>query len=158
MAGLLSIEDAIALLKPPDSIHKIKCPSERVPALPYRRHERQAFLDYSAFLLDGGKKPKGISLRQRRYVHLQLRDGFGCYLCHVFCPPWDWTIDHLLPRARGGRSFDSNLAAACSRCNGAKGNRTPREWRDAQQARQAAREAALTIDTASRDRARRRAV
>ena len=33
----------------------------------------------------------------------------------------------MLPRSRGGDSGWSNLVAACSRCNHAKGQRTPSE-------------------------------
>lgn len=38
------------------------------------------------------------------------------------------TVDHVLPRSRGGDNSWQNLVAACVRCNNAKGNRTPKEW------------------------------
>lgn len=39
------------------------------------------------------------------------------------------TIDHIIPRSRGGRTVPENLCAACFACNQRKGNRTPEEAR-----------------------------
>jgi hypothetical protein len=128
----LHVTDVVGLLADQRSIHSIARPSGRDIALPFRRAERAAFLGYVAYLLDGAPRPQHLSVRQKRYVHLGLRDGsFGCYLCHTFCPPWDWTQDHLLPVSRGGLSMDVNLKITCSPCNAAKGNRTPGEYRAA---------------------------
>lgn len=52
------------------------------------------------------------------------RDGFRCQ----YCGSRDkLTIDHVLPRSRGGRDVWENLVAACVPCNNRKGNRTPDE-------------------------------
>ena len=37
------------------------------------------------------------------------------------------TIDHVLPRSKGGTHTWDNVAAACERCNSLKGDRTPEE-------------------------------
>ena len=37
------------------------------------------------------------------------------------------TIDHVLPRSRGGADSWENLVACCLRCNNVKGDRTPQE-------------------------------
>ncbi len=37
------------------------------------------------------------------------------------------TIDHVIPRSRGGDDSWENLVSACTDCNHKKGNRTPRE-------------------------------
>jgi 5-methylcytosine-specific restriction endonuclease McrA len=37
------------------------------------------------------------------------------------------TLDHVIPRSRGGGDTWENLVAACVRCNVKKGNRTPKE-------------------------------
>jgi 5-methylcytosine-specific restriction endonuclease McrA len=39
------------------------------------------------------------------------------------------TLDHILPRSRGGRSVPENLCTACKLCNQRKGDRTPEEAR-----------------------------
>jgi len=51
------------------------------------------------------------------------RDGGRC----AYCRRAATTVDHVLPRSRGGRDTWENLVACCLRCNGAKGNRTPEE-------------------------------
>ena len=38
------------------------------------------------------------------------------------------TIDHVLPRSRGGTDTAENMVSACARCNEIKGDRTPVEW------------------------------
>ena len=39
------------------------------------------------------------------------------------------TVDHVLPRSRGGRSTWENVVCSCRRCNAKKGDRTPDEAR-----------------------------
>ena len=50
-----------------------------------------------------------------------LRDKFSCQYCAVRLPASDLTFDHVIPRARGGRTNWFNVVAACSRCNLRKG-------------------------------------
>ena len=54
------------------------------------------------------------------------RDGFRCQYCNQ---REKLTVDHVVPRSRGGRDQWTNLVAACIRCNNKKGNRTPDEAR-----------------------------
>jgi 5-methylcytosine-specific restriction endonuclease McrA len=53
------------------------------------------------------------------------RDGFRCQYCGRRDLPL--TIDHMLPKSRGGEDSWENLITACTRCNSIKGNRTPHE-------------------------------
>lgn len=39
----------------------------------------------------------------------------------------DFTLDHLLPKARGGPDWDINLVVSCSPCNNQKGDKTVEE-------------------------------
>lgn len=52
------------------------------------------------------------------------RDRYVCQLQLAGCTGRADTVDHLVPRSQGGLSTESNLAAACKRCNGRKGART----------------------------------
>jgi len=52
------------------------------------------------------------------------RDQHSCQYCGVRDR---LTIDHVMPRSRGGRDAWENLVAACVPCNNRKGNRTPDE-------------------------------
>jgi 5-methylcytosine-specific restriction endonuclease McrA len=53
------------------------------------------------------------------------RDGHRCAYCSLPAT----TIDHVLPRSRGGLNTWDNTVAACGRCNLRKGDRTPIEAR-----------------------------
>ncbi len=47
----------------------------------------------------------------------------------AYCAGRATTVDHVVPRSRGGRSTWTNTVAACEACNGRKGSRTPVEAR-----------------------------
>jgi 5-methylcytosine-specific restriction endonuclease McrA len=51
------------------------------------------------------------------------RDQFHC----AYCGKSATTIDHVLPRSRGGADSWENLVACCLSCNNTKGDRTPTE-------------------------------
>ena len=44
-----------------------------------------------------------------------------------YCSSSATTIDHVMPRSRGGLDSWENLVACCLRCNNTKGDRTPAE-------------------------------
>jgi 5-methylcytosine-specific restriction endonuclease McrA len=56
-----------------------------------------------------------------------LRDSFTCQYCGTQPGREYLTIDHIMPRSRGGRTDWENTVAACGACNRRKGNRTPEE-------------------------------
>ena len=76
-------------------------------------------------------------IRLTRYVYIPFkktapltrknifkRDGNQC----VYCPSTkNLTIDHVMPRSRGGGDTWDNLVTACLKCNGKKDNKTPKE-------------------------------
>jgi len=51
------------------------------------------------------------------------RDAHRC----AYCGKNASTIDHVVPRSRGGADSWENLVACCLRCNNVKSNRTPAE-------------------------------
>ena len=54
---------------------------------------------------------------------IMARDDYRCQYCGGGAD----SIDHVLPRSRGGGDGWDNLAAACRSCNSTKRNRTPSE-------------------------------
>lgn len=66
--------------------------------------------------------PKTRLRLSRRNVF--IRDGHECVYCGS---PEELTIDHVLPRSRGGPSTWENLVTCCRPCNTEKGARTPEE-------------------------------
>jgi 5-methylcytosine-specific restriction endonuclease McrA len=56
-----------------------------------------------------------------------LRDDHTCQYCGVRAN--DLTIDHVIPRSRGGQHTWENLVSACRACNHRKGGKTVQESR-----------------------------
>ncbi|MCK4988189.1 MAG: HNH endonuclease [Desulfobacterales bacterium] len=54
-----------------------------------------------------------------------IRDGFKCAYCGTH--KVRLTIDHIIPKSRGGISSFENCVSACKPCNIKKGHQTPRE-------------------------------
>jgi 5-methylcytosine-specific restriction endonuclease McrA len=50
-----------------------------------------------------------------------IRDGYTCQYCGKQCH--DLTIDHVVPRSRGGPHSWDNLVSACKPCNHRKGGK-----------------------------------
>lgn len=63
----------------------------------------------------------GIKVNRRRVFQ---RDSNQCVYCGS---NKKLTIDHVLPRSRGGKNTWDNLVTCCHRCNLKKGNSTPEE-------------------------------
>jgi 5-methylcytosine-specific restriction endonuclease McrA len=55
------------------------------------------------------------------------RDGYRCQYCGQKRNPL--TLDHVIPKNKGGSDSWENLVCACARCNNRKGQRTPEEAR-----------------------------
>lgn len=59
--------------------------------------------------------------------NLFARDGHRCQYCGRSFPISQLSIDHVLPRSRGGETRWDNVVSACLTCNTRKGGRTPHE-------------------------------
>lgn len=57
--------------------------------------------------------------------HVLQRDNYTCQYCGYQGD--DLTLDHVVPRSKGGPDSWENIVAACVRCNVKKGNRTPKQ-------------------------------
>ena len=90
--------------------------------------------------------PSVIALRTyinvpRRQAHwsrrgVLVRDNFTCIYCGVqpgsisrskTLTKSDFTVDHVIPKSRGGKDQWTNTACACYNCNHRKGDRLPNE-------------------------------
>jgi 5-methylcytosine-specific restriction endonuclease McrA len=71
--------------------------------------------------------PRDIHRRRITRKAVLARDAWTCQYCGSSKP--GLTVDHVIPRSRGGESVWENIVAACAACNRRKGNRLPREIR-----------------------------
>src|SRR5664280_1174551 len=59
--------------------------------------------------------------------NILLRDRNTCQYCGKILAAGELTLDHVIPRSRGGASTWENLVACCHSCNRRKGNLLPHE-------------------------------
>ena len=61
--------------------------------------------------------------------NLFARDSNRCQYCGRKFPPAELSLDHVMPRSRGGATNWENVVCSCVKCNVKKGGRTPEEAR-----------------------------
>ena len=67
-------------------------------------------------------RPRGRAWEATR-LRIFQRDGWHCQVQLSCCTGAATQIDHIVQLAKGGSDEDSNLRAACSPCNLARGDR-----------------------------------
>jgi 5-methylcytosine-specific restriction endonuclease McrA len=76
-----------------------------------------------------------INVRRRREqsgmrrLRIYMRDKFRCQYCGEKMGVAELTLDHIMPRSRGGDNSPVNIVTACMACNNRKSDRTPAEAR-----------------------------
>ncbi len=71
------------------------------------------------------RRPRPVVRLTRKEIF--TRDGWRCAYCGR--ETHDLTLDHVMPRHRGGPHTWENLVSACKSCNHRKAGRTPSEAR-----------------------------
>jgi hypothetical protein len=74
---------------------------------------------WAIYDMGGWRHKKSVSPRRRRIWHEQ---GKLCCWCIRPVPISEASIEHLVPLSRGGSDRIENLAVACQRCNGLRGD------------------------------------
>jgi 5-methylcytosine-specific restriction endonuclease McrA len=69
--------------------------------------------------------PRDVHRRKITRKAVLARDAYTCQYCGR--EQHGLTVDHVVPRSRGGTSAWENIVAACAPCNRKKGNRLPAE-------------------------------
>ncbi len=69
--------------------------------------------------------PRDVHRRKITRKAVLARDAYTCQYCGR--ESHGLTVDHVVPRSRGGSSAWDNIVAACAPCNRRKGNRLPHE-------------------------------
>ena len=59
--------------------------------------------------------------------NILMRDRYTCQYCHRILPSSELTLDHVVPRSRGGKDAWENLAWSAKEVNQKKADRLPHE-------------------------------
>jgi 5-methylcytosine-specific restriction endonuclease McrA len=63
--------------------------------------------------------------RRNRRRKVFERDGYRCVSCGRKAPPGGLTLDHIVPKSKGGRGTVENLQTMCVPCNQEKADALP---------------------------------
>ncbi len=118
--NIVSVKRAIVLL--------LKEKAELIEAAANKVRAERTVLDWPLVirLVTYVPIPRRLPLPLSRRTVL-ARDMYTCQYCGEQPGRADLTVDHILPRSRGGLNTWDNVVAACGPCNRRKGNRTPEE-------------------------------
>ncbi len=85
--------------------------------------------EFGGDVLEGKAPERQLSRAARLCVALR-RDGEFCVWCARPLPVGssEASVDHLIPKLKGGPSWTENEVAACRSCNHARGHLPPMEW------------------------------
>jgi 5-methylcytosine-specific restriction endonuclease McrA len=130
LAEVVHIEDGRYSAYPFDSWRELSAlqASLRTPDQDWVRavgYELQAPRVIRLVACDRGPR-QGLRFNRRNVF---ARDGNQCQYCGRNFPTSELSLDHVVPRSRGGGTTWENIVCACVACNVRKGGRTPHEAR-----------------------------
>ena len=130
LAEVVHIEDGRYSAYPFDSWRELSAlqASLRTPDQDWVRavgYELQAPRVIRLVACDRGPR-QGLRFNRRNVF---ARDGNLCQYCGHHFPTSELSLDHVVPRSRGGNTSWENIVCACVACNVRKGGRTPPEAR-----------------------------
>lgn len=66
------------------------------------------------------RRYRGVSIGKAKRARIIAKHDGRCAICGA--KPPKLTLDHILPRSKGGTQEEENLQPACARCNRLKGD------------------------------------
>lgn len=75
-------------------------------------------------MIKGQNRVQLVWAKGRFSQYIRERDGFICHYCGLE----GYTVDHVVPRSKGGRSTPANCVCACQTCNGLKADRNKEDF------------------------------
>ncbi len=89
---------------------------------------------------DGILKITSMNFEKLMYeLTYRLKGRRRCSYCNRLFKPENLTLDHVFPRDYGGISIPNNLKPCCKKCNEAKSNLLPRQYKNVRQAKKSER-------------------
>ena len=80
----------------------------------------------SIIVLNSYVRTRPVFLSPTR-LNIYWRDMYKCQYCYENFHHTKLTLDHVIPKSKGGAKSWENLVTSCNKCNQKKGNKTPSE-------------------------------
>lgn len=71
--------------------------------------------------------PRVDGRKRRKRLYVYQRDQYCCKLCGKALTYEEATLDHVIPRSKGGSGSINNLVTACKPCNQSKDDKLMRD-------------------------------
>lgn len=97
----------------------------QAPAVAPKQHKRKILNPHRP---DTDKRGESLPALKKRKDVLYDNQGGVCHYCKNRFERKQWSVDHKLPRFRGGGNSDSNLVGCCRPCNNLKAFLTEEEF------------------------------
>ncbi len=101
--------------------------SGRARAIENHSHKLSAFFYYpSIIVVNSYIRKRPVHLSPTR-MNIYWRDQYRCQYCCKKFSTSHLTLDHVIPKSRGGQKSWENIVTCCGGCNQKKGDKTPSE-------------------------------
>jgi len=120
---ILEWQDAVCLMIE-EKAHPLSTYNEPVRSQ-YISFMAPAVLQMKYYVKTKSKKNKFNSVSRKAIL---IRDNFKCQYCGCSLSNGTATLDHVLPRSRGGLHKFDNVVASCKSCNNLKDDMTAKEF------------------------------
>ena len=118
--SIVSVQRAMVLLLK-EKAELVECAEERLHAA-YASYPLPLVIRLAYYV----RIPRPVTLAPSRRA-VMARDNYTCQYCGATPGRGLLTLDHVVPRSKGGTTTWENVVAACRTCNMKKGDRTPEE-------------------------------
>jgi len=115
---VMSWKDAfVKLYSPTDSVAVVKLYKDFVVNSAHRTHKVPAVMIVRSYYVNYKRRVKNEA-NYKKYVY--VRDNYKCQYCGKECRNSDLTVDHVIPKSKGGSNSWTNLVTSCVACNNRK--------------------------------------
>lgn len=122
--GVISVPRAVRLIWK-QSAELVEADGDRVLRSQHFEFPQPSVVRLIEYIDIRGRQRRSSSKRTR----ILARDHFRCQYCGVKGTPFTLTVDHIVPKSKGGTTGPENLVSSCFQCNQRKGSRSPEEAR-----------------------------
>lgn len=112
-------EAFVKMYSPSNSVEVVSHYDDFVVHSAYRAHKVPAVMVVRSKYVDFRRKVKK-GANYKKYVY--VRDGYVCQYCGKDCDRNELTVDHVIPKSKGGSNSWTNLVTCCKDCNNKKGD------------------------------------
>lgn len=111
----------VKMFSPSNNVEVVKYYDDLTVRSAYKTHKVPAVMVVRSGFVNFKRKVKKEA-NYKKYVY--IRDGYKCQYCGKECSQSDLTVDHVVPKSKGGSNNWTNLVTSCIECNNRKADKS----------------------------------